>query len=128
MVIIFPAMMIKDSTAKITVQENNSAVLHIIVVLIFPTKEKFHFFLIICEKNFNAPCSLAEHLVYELWINYARDSILSSEIFTLFYMFDVDDSVCMCVYVYVCAKAVQCSDFLVGDFTKKNTIFKQSDV
>lgn len=44
MVIIFPAMMIKDSTAKITVQENNSAVLHIIVVLIIPTKEKIHFF------------------------------------------------------------------------------------
>lgn len=52
-----------------------------------------------------------------------------SDVFTLFYMFDVDDSVCMCVYVYVCAKAIQCSDFLAGDFTKKkNIIFKRSDV
>ena len=43
MVMIFPTMINKDSTAKITVQKNNSAVLHIVVVFVFPEEKKFRF-------------------------------------------------------------------------------------
>ena len=41
MVMIFPTMINKDSTAKMTVQKNNSAVLHRIAASIFPMREKF---------------------------------------------------------------------------------------
>ena len=57
MVVIFPTMINKDSTAKMIVQKNNSAVLHLIAALIFPAREKFLFFIM---------CSLTEHLIYQI--------------------------------------------------------------
>ena len=69
MVMIFPTMINKDSTAKMTVQKNNSAVLHRIAASIFPIREKFvclfvclfvcffFFFHFMGERQCNSPCS-----------------------------------------------------------------------
>ena len=64
-VIVLTTMIIKDSTAKITVQKINSSALHVIVLMASPVKEKNQFFIIERQK-FNTPSSLTEDLIYQL--------------------------------------------------------------